>query len=77
MENKRRGGQRMNIFATDINPEISAINLCDKHIIKMILESAQILCTVRWSKGLYAPYNPTHTKHPCVLWAKSSLQNYE
>lgn len=35
----------MNIFASDIDPRISAINLDDKRVIKMILESAQMLCT--------------------------------
>ena len=33
----------MNIFATDENPIIAARNLCDKHINKMIVESAQML----------------------------------
>ena len=33
----------MNIFATDSNPIIAARNLCDKHINKMIVESAQML----------------------------------
>ena len=35
----------MNIFFTDKDPEVAARNLCDQHVIKMILESAQLLCT--------------------------------
>ena len=35
----------MNIFVLDRNPEIAAQQQCDKHVVKMILESAQMLCT--------------------------------
>jgi hypothetical protein len=42
----------------------------------MILESAQILCTVSNLSGLYTPYRSTHTKHPCVRWASESIQNW-
>lgn len=35
----------MNIFVTDLDPVISAQNLCDKHVPKMIVESAQMLST--------------------------------
>lgn len=35
----------MNIFAVDKNPVISAANLCDKHVVKMIVESCQLLST--------------------------------
>jgi hypothetical protein len=38
----------MNIFVTDLNPVLAAQNLCDSHIVKMSLESAQLLCTVHW-----------------------------
>ena len=44
---------------------------CDKHVIKMVLETAQILSTI--SGG---PYRPTHPHHPCVLWAAASTGNY-
>ena len=36
----------MNIFATDKNPAIAARNLCDKHINKMIVESANVNATL-------------------------------
>jgi len=35
----------MNIFAVNADPRLSAIDLCDKHVVKMILETTQILCT--------------------------------
>ena len=37
----------MNIFALDKSPEVSAEMACDKHVVKMILESAQMLCAVQ------------------------------
>ena len=37
----------MNIFYVDKNPETAAKMMCDNHIIKMILESAQMLCTAK------------------------------
>ena len=35
----------MNIFVLDKNPTIAAQMLCDKHVPKMIVESAQMLST--------------------------------
>lgn len=35
----------MNIFVTDKDPVVAAQNQCDKLLIKMILEQAQLLCT--------------------------------
>lgn len=37
----------MNIFVVDSDPVVSAQMLCDKHVVKMIVESAQMLSTVR------------------------------
>tara|TARA_Y100000389_G_C17464398_1_gene524315 strand:- start:2557 stop:3144 length:588 start_codon:yes stop_codon:yes gene_type:complete len=37
----------VNIFALDKDPVIAAKMSCDKHIVKMILESAQMLCTAK------------------------------
>lgn len=55
----------MNIFASDISPIISAQNLDDRRLVKMTLESAQLLSTT-----LGGPYKPTHQRHPCTLWVK-------
>ncbi len=35
----------MNIFYTDYNPEVAARNMVDRHVVKMILETAQLLST--------------------------------
>ena len=66
----------MNIFALDPCPYNSARQLCDKHVVKMALETAQILCTVRSKWGDETPYRPTHAKHPCVIWASQTFDNY-
>lgn len=66
----------MNIFVLDKNPKRAAQMLCDKHISKMILESAQMLCTCNNEKGNIAPYKSTHKNHPCSKWVMSSLGNY-
>jgi len=65
----------MNVFVLDEDPVLSA-NLCDKHIVKMPLETAQILCTVARSKGHNAPYKSTHIKHPVVIWTTKSSANW-
>lgn len=54
----------MNIFYLDPDPVIAARMQCDKHVVKMALETAQILSTVTGG-----PYKPTHKHHPSVLWA--------
>ena len=35
----------MNIFILDEDPKVAARMQCDKHVVKMIVESAQMLCT--------------------------------
>lgn len=66
----------MNIFFLDKDLKKCARYHCDKHVVKMILESAQILCTVLWLSEIKAPYKKTHTHHPCVIWAGESLANW-
>lgn len=66
----------MNIFVLDEDPDIAASMACDKHVIKMILETAQMLCTVASSKGYATPYSATHKNHPCTLWAAKSSANW-
>jgi len=66
----------VNIFILDKDPKIAAQMLCDKHVIKMILESAQMLSTVAHNNGFEAPYRRTHAKHPCTLWLGESRSNW-
>ena len=66
----------MNIFVLDNNIEKCAQYHCDQHVVKMILESAQLLCTALNKKGFTTPYKSTHAKHPCVLWVEESSENF-
>ncbi len=66
----------MNIFLLDHDIERCAQYHCDQHVVKMILESVQMLCTVLNNRGLETPYKSTHSKHPCVLWAGESFDNF-
>lgn len=66
----------MNIFILDADFETNAKYHCDKHVVKMITEHNQILSTVHWLSGSYAPYKATHINHPCCIWARKSLDNY-
>ena len=65
----------MNIFKLDESPVISAKYACDKHVVKMILESAQMLCSVQ-PEGT-APYKRSFYNHPCTKWVRESARNYE
>lgn len=62
----------MNIFALSDCPWTSARFHCDRHVVKMVLESAQMLSTV-----LDGPYKPTHRNHPCTRWVAESRSNAE
>lgn len=73
MEKERR--IKLNIFATSQCPKKSAEALDDKRVIKMALESTQLLCSALHSIGQDAPYKKTHENHPCTIWARSSRQN--
>ncbi len=64
----------MNIFVLDRDPVTAARMQCDKHLVKMVLETAQLLCSA-FPQGV-APYKRTHHNHPCAVWARTSLTNY-
>jgi hypothetical protein len=66
----------MNIFILDTDIKNCARYHCDQHVGKMILESTQILCSALNKKGFTTPYKSTHIKHPSVLWAENSLDNF-
>ena len=77
----------MNIFVTSPSPIQSARNLPDKHIVKMPLETCQMLAIIfsDWYYGvgkLYksdgTPYRTAHgafRNHPCTQWAAASQYN--
>lgn len=67
----------MNIFVLDTNPTIAAKQHCDKHVVKMITESVQMLSTVHRLNGNEVGYRKTHYNHPCTKWVAQSPQNYQ
>ena len=67
----------MNIFAIDKSPQQSALWHVDKHVVKQILESAQLLCSVYHMNGIEAPYKLSHKNHPCSIWVRTSKQNFQ
>jgi hypothetical protein len=69
-------GPTMNIFILDNDPRLAAQYHCDKHVVKMVTETAQMLCAVLILSGETAPYRLTHKNHPCTKWAMSSLSNW-
>lgn len=67
----------MNIFFLDHDPVKSAALLGHRHVIKMILESCQLMCTTLHLNGVEnVPYKPTHANHPSRLWVGENACNY-
>lgn len=80
----------MNIFALDLNPSTAARYHCDKHVVKMLVETAQLLSTawfitnpdqVTLAEGIWALRGqricrPSHSNHPCAVWARATNDNY-
>jgi len=78
----------MNIFVTDESPWQSAAVLPDKHIVKMPLETCQMLSIVasdKWGHGYgtlpkadgtpYATDKGAFRNHPCTKWANETVAN--
>ncbi len=68
----------MNIFYLDRDPMEAARMLCDKHVVKMVLETAQLL-SGPYSELENTPmgiYRKTHYNHPCSVWVRQSTGNY-
>ena len=76
----------MNIFVLHRSPKKAARMLCDRHAVKMILESVQMLCTafvmiapedavLSLSKKIKL-YKPCHRNHPCTIWARERKVNF-
>ena len=78
----------MNIFVTDPDPVTSAQCLPDKHVVKMPLETCQMLaivCSDKWGHGYgqihringepYKTEKGAFRNHPCTIWANESIVN--
>jgi hypothetical protein len=69
----------MNIFFLDADVKKCAEYHCDKHVVKMILETAQLLCSAHHITDQVTdqvPYKLSHKNHPCSIWVRTSLSNY-
>lgn len=81
----------MNIFWLDINLRLCARYHCNAHVVKMILEYAQLLFSAHWmtdpqfgtdfnKDGTFPigriPYKLTHKNHPCAVWTRQCRFNY-
>ena len=72
----------MNIFFLHPDPLTAAEMHCDKHCVKMILETAQMLCTAHRAldgdkrADIYNMYKTAHLNHPSTKWVRGSLLQY-
>ena len=71
----------MNIFYLHPNPYIAARVQYNKHVVKMILESAQMLCTAHHVNGCdeqkrLVPSKQAHLNHPSTIWTRQCRDNY-
>jgi hypothetical protein len=67
----------MNIFVLDEDPKVAASMMCNKHVVKMILESGQLLCTAHWLSWLDGESGrPVLSDFKRVKDAQEWLKNY-
>ena len=80
----------MNIFVLDEDPKKAAEMMCDKHIPKMVVESAQMMASALRRHGATdedfiehdiltkkgTPYKGGYSNHPCTKWAGDSFENF-
>lgn len=71
----------MNIFYLDQKPWLAAQYHNDRHVVKMVLETAQLLSAAHHILDRDTPicqnvYKLTHKNHPCAVWVRASYQNY-
>ena len=68
----------MNIFYLHRDPVIAAKVQYNKHVVKMILESAQMLCTAHhhYDEDTDVPYKKAHYNHPSTIWTRESDEHY-
>lgn len=70
---------KINIFYLDHDPILAARYHGDKHLVKMTVETAQMLSTAHHvhSGALQGLYKPTHRNHPMTVWVRKTRSNYE
>lgn len=68
----------MNIFWLDSDATKAAQMHVDKHVVRMPLELAQLMCTALNEYGATNEllYKSTHLNHPCAKWVRESRANF-
>ena len=80
----------MNIFVLHTEPDKAARQMCDKHVPKMIVESAQMMASAVRRYGATdeqfiehgiltkagKPYRGGYKNHPCTIWAGNTSSNF-
>lgn len=71
----------MNIFYLSNEPSECAKQHCDKHVVKMILETAQLLSNAHHmldgDQVIKPIYKLTHKNHPSAIWTRASETHYK
>ncbi len=69
----------MNIFYLHKDPFVAARVQYNKHVVKMILESAQMLCAAHHVLGNPddVPYKLAHKNHPSTIWVRENSSHYD
>jgi hypothetical protein len=69
----------MNIFVLDRNTKLCAQYHNNRHVVKMILETTQLLNNVfiKHDPNYVPVYKPTHKNHPASIWASENLSNFK
>jgi hypothetical protein len=77
----------MNLFFLSMDPFEAAQMQCNKHVVKMIVETAQMMSTAHRildgdENGRFSDdresmiYRITHKNHPSTVWVRTSVENY-
>ena len=76
----------MNIFVLHEDPRKAAQMMCDKHIPKMCVETAQMMASALRKHGATdnmmpltksgTPYKGGYANHPCTVWTGINQSNY-
>ena len=73
----------MNLFILSLNFTECAESMFDKHVIKILLEAVQMLCTTiqiidpeNEINQKIKLYKIAHKNHPVTIWMRTSLDNY-
>lgn len=73
----------MNYFLLHRKHLKNVLKYCNRHVVKMILETAQLLYTAAHCgnaplhKTGIKPYKKTHEWHPTAIWVRESRHNWE